>query len=295
MFEIISWVFAKVSNLTTSVTTLVTSQVDQNNESIPFYKTYAFYGIVGAIIVALLAWLINNRERFYYTPSTHIDNEIIDYAYSKYVNVFFDGDRLHGLYSQVSNKLVIYSHSFRGHLFNHIAILDRLKEQGISGLLWDYSGYGYSNGKPSEEQIKKDILNVIKDMSKVYTLDNIVLMGDGLGAYVSLWASVKLQMPKVIMLSPFTNMRDVVTEKLPSFLFWVSVWVTEYNTDELMRTYNNMNGKSLVIWSKQAPPSMPSHLSIKMAKLSTYNNEIEYYNGEPMINFDIIKKFIFSV
>jgi esterase/lipase len=291
MFEIISWVINKITGVTSGMFSYMTNQVDDTGEPIPFYKTYTFYGVIGTIILVLVVWLVNNRERFYYTPSKNMESEIIDYAYSRYTNLFFDNDRLHGLYSQVSNKLVIFSHSFRGNLFNHITVLDRLKEYGFSGLVWDYSGYGFSHGTPSEEQLKKDILLVIKQMSLMYGLNNIVLMGDGLGAHLSLWASIKLQMPKVVLLSPFTNMRDVVLDKLPSVLFWLSVWVTEYNTDELMRVYNNMNHKTLVLWSKQ---SQQTHLAVKMAKLSTYNHEIEYYNGEPIIEFDVIRKFILN-
>jgi pimeloyl-ACP methyl ester carboxylesterase len=117
------------------------------------------------------------------------------------------------------NKLIIHAHGNGGNLYDSIGIIDRYQDYA-SVLLFDYRGYGLSNGRPSEKGLHEDIISVwnyaIKKLK--FNENDIILHGMSLGCSVVLWLGKyllgkKRKLPQGIMIeSGFYNLRRIACE-----------------------------------------------------------------------------------
>jgi fermentation-respiration switch protein FrsA (DUF1100 family) len=128
-----------------------------------------------------------------------------------------DGDR---------NPLVLY---FPGNSLNRLERLQDLREvasRGFDVLIFDYRGFGDSEGSPSESRLSADALLVWKyacdDLG--YDESRIVIFGESLGGAValSLWSEANSRPPQpaaLILSSTFASMQKTVAWHYPLFPF----------------------------------------------------------------------------
>ena len=101
-----------------------------------------------------------------------------------------DGTRLHGWYVPCANarSAVLFCHGNAGNVTHRAYILETLHRQvGVSVLIFDYRGYGRSEGKPNEEGILADARAArgwLAAREKIAE-SNVVLMGESIGGAVA--------------------------------------------------------------------------------------------------------------
>ena len=132
------------------------------------------------------------EESFIFFPSRYPDGDWNPPAL-EFEDVHFqsaDGTRLHGWYFPCENPraVVLFSHGNAGNL-SHRAETARVLRQrvGVSVMLYDYRGYGRSEGRPAEKGILADgraARTWLADRAGL-SADEIVLMGRSLGGAVS--------------------------------------------------------------------------------------------------------------
>ncbi len=101
-----------------------------------------------------------------------------------------DGTRLHGWYFPCDNPraVVLFSHGNAGNLSHRAETAQVLRQRvGVSVMLYDYRGYGRSEGRPSEKGILADGRAARTWLANRAGLspDEVVLMGRSLGGAVS--------------------------------------------------------------------------------------------------------------
>lgn len=130
-----------------------------------------------------------------------------------------DGTRLHGWYVRHENPraVILFSHGNAGNL-SHRAETARVlnKLVGVSVMLYDYRGYGRSEGRPSEKGIMNDARSARSWLANREGIDcqEIVLMGRSLGGAVS----VDLAQDgarALILESTFTSIPDMAAIHYP--------------------------------------------------------------------------------
>lgn len=145
-----------------------------------------------------------------------------------YEDIYFttsDNKTLNGWY--IPNKdarfTVIFCHGNAGnisHRIEKIAILHRL---GLGIFIFDYRGYGKSQGRPSEQGLYKDAsgaYNYLKERN--ISKDNIILYGESIGASVAIDLASREKVKAIITEEAFPSIKDmakIAYPFLPHFIF----------------------------------------------------------------------------
>lgn len=124
------------------------------------------------------------------------------------------------------NPLVLY---FPGNSLNRLERIQDLREvssRGFDVLIFDYRGFGDSEGSPSESRLSDDALRIWKyaceDLG--YDESRIIIFGESLGGAValSLWSEANSSPPQpaaLILSSTFASMQKTVAWHYPLFPF----------------------------------------------------------------------------
>jgi len=99
--------------------------------------------------------------------------------------------------------------------------------EGNSIMLFDYPGYGLSQGRPSESKCVKSLGIVIDHAKTLFEENKIILLGSSLGTGVVIkYISENKWTTPVVLISPFTKITDIKTKFIPEF------FVPEFNNEQ---------------------------------------------------------------
>jgi fermentation-respiration switch protein FrsA (DUF1100 family) len=133
-----------------------------------------------------------------------------------------DGNRLHGWFFQSSAKAsaatIIYFHGNGGNVANVGWVGERLAARGYNALIFDYRGYGRSEGQLEDEQglyadAEAAYQYVLKDRS--VPPGAIVLYGQSLGTAAVAELATRHECAAIIMESGMSSASDMATAALP--------------------------------------------------------------------------------
>jgi uncharacterized protein len=100
-----------------------------------------------------------------------------------------DGTRLFGWYvgSPRSSAVLLWCHGNAGNMIHRLANLAALYETGLSVFLFDYRGYGRSEGMPTEKGLYRDARVAYQYLIDIRHIDpgRLVVFGRSLGAAVA--------------------------------------------------------------------------------------------------------------
>jgi len=134
-----------------------------------------------------------------------------------------DGTKLHAwfLHSTSSNSLgtVVHFHGNAQNLTAHSSLVDWLPSEGFNVFIFDYRGYGKSDGKPSRKGLYQDgiaALQFVRSLPMVDT-NRIVILGQSLGGATALAVAARnpeLAGQAIIIDSSFYSYRRIVRDKI---------------------------------------------------------------------------------
>jgi fermentation-respiration switch protein FrsA (DUF1100 family) len=131
-----------------------------------------------------------------------------------------DGIRLHGWYCPhpQPRAIVLYAHGNAGNLTYFTDTMRVLQQRlGVSAMIFDYRGYGKSEGVPTEAGVLMDARAArawLAQRANVAECE-IVLMGRSLGGGVMVDLASHYPPRALILESTFTSLTDVAQYKLP--------------------------------------------------------------------------------
>jgi len=100
-----------------------------------------------------------------------------------------DGTKLFGWYVESTrvSAVLLWCHGNAGNIIHRLENLRELHRIGLSVFLFDYRGYGRSQGRPSEEGLYQDAMAAYDYVTRQrrITADRMVLFGRSLGAAVA--------------------------------------------------------------------------------------------------------------
>lgn len=130
-----------------------------------------------------------------------------------------DGVELHGWYipRQGSDRVLLFLHGNAGNISHRgesIAVFHRL---GLNVLIFDYRGYGQSEGAPSEDGLYQDAAAAWDYLTgrRGFSADSIILFGRSLGGVVAAKQASEVQAGGLILESTFSSARDVAGSLFP--------------------------------------------------------------------------------
>lgn len=140
-----------------------------------------------------------------------------------------DGLKLHGWYFEIpqARQVILLSHGNAGNVSNRLALVASLLSTGSSVFVYDYRGYGKSEGEPSLPGVCEDsraayayLINELKVRP-----NQVVLYGESLGVAITCQLLKTTPCAGVILQSGFSSLKQAGIEQVaylrcyPSFMF----------------------------------------------------------------------------
>jgi fermentation-respiration switch protein FrsA (DUF1100 family) len=124
-----------------------------------------------------------------------------------------DGLKLTGWYIPVENSelTVLFCHGNGGNIMHRLDSINIFYNLGVSCFIFDYRGYGKSEGKPSEEGTYLDAKAAYKWLTKEKEIppDDIIIFGRSLGGSIAAKLASKTDAAALIIESSFTSYIDI--------------------------------------------------------------------------------------
>jgi fermentation-respiration switch protein FrsA (DUF1100 family) len=124
-----------------------------------------------------------------------------------------DGTKLFGWYVEHSatSAVLLWCHGNAGNVINRLDNLRELCRLGLSVFIFDYRGYGRSQGRPSEEGLYQDAVGAYDYLTRTCMIrpERIVIFGRSLGAAVAAELAVQKPAAGLILESPFPSIEAV--------------------------------------------------------------------------------------
>jgi fermentation-respiration switch protein FrsA (DUF1100 family) len=160
---------------------------------------------------------------FYYPSKLHFPNNEIGRL--SYDDVYFnskDGTRLHGWFLKAkgpAKATIVHFHGNAQNITTHVSYVAWLTGEGYNVFVFDYRGYGESEGKPSREGVYEDSLAAVSYVESRPDVDKgkLILFGQSLGAGQAITVAGSGQFPElraVIEESGFSAYRRIAREKM---------------------------------------------------------------------------------
>ncbi len=131
-----------------------------------------------------------------------------------------DGIRLHGWYapSPGVRPTTLWAHGNAGnitHRLDHIKLL--VEQVGLNVFIFDYRGYGRSDGKPSEEGLYRDARAAYDYLIKQRMLlpSDVIIYGQSLGGAVAVDLATTRSCSGLVLEATFTSARDMARLVIP--------------------------------------------------------------------------------
>jgi fermentation-respiration switch protein FrsA (DUF1100 family) len=145
-----------------------------------------------------------------------------------------DDIRLHAWFIPAENPraTVLFCHGNAGNISHRLDSIRLLHSLGLQVLIFDYRGYGKSEGRPSEKGTFRDVDAAWHYLREVRGLTEagIIIFGRSLGAAVAADLASRARPAAVILESAFTSVPDMAAEFYP----WLPVrLLSRYRYDNL--------------------------------------------------------------
>jgi fermentation-respiration switch protein FrsA (DUF1100 family) len=135
-----------------------------------------------------------------------------------------NGHRIHALFLEVPNtkRVFLYSHGKGNNLFGKIHVARTLLACGGSVLMYDYEGYGLSQGRASVPAACEDAVAAYDYLVRQEhrSPEDIVAYGESLGSGITGQLSLKRKLAGIIFQAGFASLTSVGRDSL----FWLNLY-----------------------------------------------------------------------
>ena len=161
------------------------------------------------------------ERKYFFFPTREMEGTPSHWGLS-YEEVSFratDGVLLHGWYLPgYSETTVLWLHGNGGNISHRLENLMLMRKALGAGIfIFDYRGYGGSDGRPSEAGTYRDAKGALDYVlsRKDVNADRIVYFGRSLGTAVGVWLATQCAPAGLVLESPFTSVRDMARHAFP--------------------------------------------------------------------------------
>lgn len=183
----------------------------------------------------MLRWFEHHQV---YIPSTRMEGSGADLG-RPFEDVYFetrDSVRLNGWFfpidanSSRSHLVILLLHGNAGNISHRLDYCRAWLELGVNVFLFDYRGYGLSQGRPGEEGTYLDAQAAYQWLrQRGFSQSNIIALGKSLGGGIASELARRETLGGLVLQNTFTSITDLGTELFP----WLPVrWMNsiKYNT-----------------------------------------------------------------
>jgi fermentation-respiration switch protein FrsA (DUF1100 family) len=192
------------------------------------------------LYIGLLVVLTAFQSRLIYFPQRDIIATPDEIGLS-YEDVYFeapDGVKLSGWFipAEDSRGVILYCHGNGGNISHHLEFIRIYHRLGLSTFVFDYRGFGRSEGKPTEQGTYLDAEGawryLVEDRNIPPT--EIIIFGRSLGGPIAARLGRDYKPKALIIESAFTSVRDIAADLYP-YLPVRFMSRFDYNTMDYLR------------------------------------------------------------
>jgi fermentation-respiration switch protein FrsA (DUF1100 family) len=142
-----------------------------------------------------------------------------DLAFEDVTLTAADGVRLHGWWvpAEGARWTLLHLHGNAGNIGHRLELLRLLHDLGANVLLFDYRGYGRSEGKPSEDGLQQDAAAAWRWLTQDRGIapGAIVVHGQSMGGPFAAGLAAREQPAALVLESTFTSVPDMAAQLYP--------------------------------------------------------------------------------
>jgi fermentation-respiration switch protein FrsA (DUF1100 family) len=195
---------------------------------------FLLFLLIGYLFIVGLLTLLQDQLIFHPSAELWDTPERLGLEWSEHRVKTSDGVMLHGwLIGDPSDKpTIVYSHGNAGNISGRVDIAGSIANQGAAVFLYDYRGYGKSDGTPSEEGIYRDGEAVVQYLMDELSIpeQKMIFFGRSLGGAVAARQAAEFDSAGLVLDSSFISGKEIATDIypfIPGFLIGVDFPVDE--------------------------------------------------------------------
>lgn len=208
--------------------------------------------VVGVfVILSLYAYL--NQGRIVFQPSRGIFATPGEFGlvYEDLRIHVSDGEEIHAWFFPINNDstTVLFCHGNAGCMSGRLETVQMLTEIGVNVLLFDYRGYGLSDGKASEKNMYADAKAAYNWLLRERSTAShkLIIFGRSLGGAVGVELTGRVDCAGLIIESSFTSVAEMGRHLYP---YLPTRWLVRYHFDSIARI-GRLECPVLIMHSKQ--------------------------------------------
>ena len=192
---------------------------------------------IGYIASAALIFVFQSRGLYFPSAKSDADPGDLGIAYEEVEFSAADGVKLHGWFVPAATPVatLLFCHGNAGDISYRIPTLSLLNRMRMSTMIFDYRGYGVSEGKPDEQGTYLDAQGAWEYLTEQRGIPpaQIVIFGRSLGGPIAAHLARDTNPAALVIDSSFTSVPDRAAEML--WMFPVRLLCRfEYNTEEYL-------------------------------------------------------------
>lgn len=180
-----------------------------------FWKKYLWIVLRVAVLVYLGFGLLLyfNQRGFMYYPAMGAPHACAEFQKTGTQKITQNGTTLY--YQSGGKKLIVFYHGNAGTVCDRKFLADYFANQGNAHLFVEYAGYG-DGQKTNEEALKQNVRDANEFIKKL-SFNELIIMGESLGTGLANYHATLTEPAKLLLLSPYPSMADVVTTHYPVY------------------------------------------------------------------------------
>jgi fermentation-respiration switch protein FrsA (DUF1100 family) len=196
-------------------------------------KVLSFLTVIVAAYVASVLGLFFFQSHLIYSPSrqVRVTPDVVGLAYEPVKIVTDDGVQLDGWFVPAKNPrgVLLFFHGNAGNISHRVDSLKLFNKLGLSTLIFDYRGYGLSEGEISEEGSYRDAEAAWRFLTeRKFSAEQIVVFGRSLGAAIAAYLSSRRTPGALIIEAGFVSIPERAGELYP----WLPArWLAQFSYD----------------------------------------------------------------
>jgi hypothetical protein len=167
----------------------------------------AYWGLGVILYIMQPQFLYNPLQEVIYTPDE------LGLDFEDVVLPSADGLKLNGWYvpANSSNPTILFCHGNGGNMMHCLDSVNIFYNLGLNCFIFDYRGYGKSEGKPGEEGTYLDARAAYDWLVNVKKIspNNIIIFGRSIGGSIAAQLASKVAAKSLILESTFTSYADM--------------------------------------------------------------------------------------
>jgi len=196
------------------------------------------------VYIAISSLFFALQSHVLYQPSNYVNRTPLDIGLT-YEEVSFtasDGVKLSGWYiaENSSKGTILFCHGNAGNIADRLEYLEILNRAGFDIFIFDYRGYGNSEGKTTEKGTYLDVEAALSYLAQKrnVSVNEVILYGRSLGGAAAINIAQEHSPKMLIIDSSFASYELIASDVLSSFLLPIPVKTLarfEYNSIKLIR------------------------------------------------------------